>query len=366
MEKVSLSLAERAICYDILIGENLINQAGSIMREYGLEGRVVIVTNPTVAQWYLQPLCNSLTAAGYTADTVEIPDGEAYKSLDQANAIFDRLIQGQYDRKTLLIALGGGVIGDLTGFVAATYMRGVQFIQVPTTLLAQVDSSVGGKVAVNHPLGKNLIGAFYQPKLVISDVLTLKTLPERELSSGMAEVIKHGLILDENYFQLIMGELELIRQVEPAIMTWIVAGSCQIKGDIVESDEKEAGIRAVLNFGHTIGHSLESITHYTCFKHGEAVAIGMLAAVKIASGIGLLQQTEMSQSVEECLKALNLPVTIPNLPLQEICAGILLDKKAESGQIRWVLPRKTGEVVITKEVPSTVIESVLLEMGAKR
>lgn len=365
MEKVSLSLAERQQSYDILIGEGLINQAGSLLQERGFRGRVMVVTNPTVAGWYLNPLLKSLSAAGFVVESVEVPDGESYKSLEQANLIYNRLIDGHYDRKTLLIALGGGVIGDLTGFIAATYLRGVPFIQIPTTLLAQVDSSVGGKVAVNHPMGKNLIGAFYQPKLVISDVLSLKTLPERELSSGMAEVIKHGLILDENYFQFILGEFETIRQIEPGIMTWIVMGSCKIKADIVETDEKETGIRAILNFGHTVGHSLESITHYNQFKHGEAVALGMLAAIKIAEGLALIKETEMYPMVEDCLVKLDLPTRIPGLSLTEIWEGLLLDKKAESGKIRWILPNRLGNVDIIKEVPQLLVESVLLELGAK-
>jgi 3-dehydroquinate synthase len=196
MERIKLNLAERS--YEVLVGKNLIGEAGRLIRELGIKSRMMVVTNPTVAERYREPLAQSLAAAGYQADVMEIPDGEAYKSLEQANLIYDRLAELQYDRKSVLVALGGGVVGDLTGFVAATYMRGIQFIQIPTTLLAQVDSSIGGKVAVNHSQGKNLIGAFYQPVLVISDVNTLKTLPERELSSGMAEVLKHGLIRDEN------------------------------------------------------------------------------------------------------------------------------------------------------------------------
>ncbi|HYH01980.1 MAG TPA: 3-dehydroquinate synthase, partial [Bacillota bacterium] len=278
----------------------------------------------------------------------------------------DRLAELEYDRKSVLIALGGGVIGDLTGFVAATYMRGIKFIQVPTTLLAQVDSSVGGKVAVNHPKGKNLIGAFYQPELVISDVGSLKTLPERELSSGMAEVIKHGIILDENYYQLIQGELKLIHEVNTDIMTWVVMGSCKIKAEIVHQDETETGIRAILNFGHTIGHACESLTHYERYKHGEGVALGMLAAIKIASRLQLLADVGLEHSLTRLMQELNLPLTLSGLAVEEVIQRLFLDKKVEYGKLRWIMPQRTGKVFITSEIPQQVVAEVLAEMGGVR
>lgn len=363
MEEVRVNLAERS--YSIIIGQDLLKNAGAIFKERGIAGKILIVTNPTVAGWYLEPLLQSLTAAGYDAQAMEIPDGEEYKSLEQAGRIYDRLVEEKFDRKSLLVALGGGVIGDLTGFVAATYMRGIKFIQIPTTLLAQVDSSVGGKVAVNHPRGKNLIGSFYQPVLVITDIATLKTLPERELSCGMAEVIKYGVILDENYFRLIMAELALIRSVDPGTMSWVVTGSCQIKAQVVEQDEKESGLRAILNFGHTIGHALESITDYAVFKHGEAVALGMLAAVKIALQMEVLKQPDLYGLLSQFCQELNLPTRIPGLPVKSIYDTIYLDKKVVFGQIRWVLPRDIGAVEVFDNVPSQVVEQVLREMGAK-
>lgn len=364
MEKIRLNLGERS--YDILVGSGLIGQAGSLFQEYGIKGRILVVTNPTVAQWYLEPLLNSITAAGYQVASIEIPDGEAYKNLEQANRIYDRLVELEYDRKSVIVALGGGVIGDLTGFAAATYMRGIKFIQVPTTLLAQVDSSVGGKVAVNHAKGKNLIGAFYQPELVLTDVSTLKTLPPRELSSGMAEVIKHGIILDHNYYQLVRGEMSLIREANADIMTWVVTGSCKIKGEVVEKDEKESNLRAILNFGHTIGHACESLTHYSYYKHGEGVALGMLAAIKIAGRLGILEEPELEASLARMMQELNLPIRLPELAVGELIRGVFLDKKVEYGKIRWIMPKRLGEVLITDAIPQTVVEEVLVELGGVR
>lgn len=363
MEEVRVNLGERS--YPILIGMELLENAGSIFKVHGIAGKIFIVTNPTVAGWYLEPLLQSLTVAGYEAQAMEIPDGEEYKSLEQAGRIYDRLVEGRYDRKTVLVALGGGVIGDLAGFVASTYMRGIGFIQIPTTLLAQVDSSFGGKVAVNHPHGKNLIGSFYQPTLVLTDIATLKTLPEREISCGMAEVIKYGIILDENYFRLIMAELAMIRVLDPGTMSWVVAGSCAIKAQVVEQDEKESGLRAILNFGHTIGHALESITNYAVFKHGEAVALGMLGAIKIALHTELLKQPDLYDLLLQFCQSLNLPTRIPDLPVKDIYDAIYLDKKVSFGKIRWVLSESIGKVEIYNDVSSQIVEQVLQEMGGK-
>jgi 3-dehydroquinate synthase len=361
MEEIIVNLKERS--YPILIGNGLVSGAGGILKERGIKGKLLVVTNSTIAKWYLSPLLNSLRDAGYIAEALEIPDGEIYKSLEQANQVYDKLVAGRYDRKSTLIALGGGVIGDLTGFVAATYMRGVGFIQIPTTLLAQVDSSIGGKVAVNHPRGKNLIGAFYQPKMVITDVGTLKTLPKEEFNSGMAEVIKHGVILDENYFKFITGDLESIHQVDPGLMTWVVAGSCKIKGRIVEEDEKETGLRAVLNFGHTIGHALESVTNYTHYKHGEAVALGMLAAVNLAAKTGVLKQPDLAGLLLKVIRELGLPDQLNGLNSAEIYEALFLDKKVDCGSIRWVLPEALGKVKIVNDLPEQMVVESIREIG---
>ena len=363
MAEIRLNLAERS--YSILIGPGLLAITGRLLRERQFEGRVLVVTNHTVGQWYLEPLVTTLTEVGFDVKWIEIPAGEYYKSLEQASAVYDTLVAGKYNSKSLLIALGGGVIGDLTGFVAATYMRGIRFIQIPTTLLAQVDASIGGKVAVNHPKGKNLIGAFYQPRLVISDVTTLKSLPEPEFGAGMAEVIKHGLILDENYFWLIANKIQEIDHLDPSLLSEIVSGSCRIKAKIVEEDEQESGKRIILNFGHTVGHALESVTNYSYYKHGEAVALGMLAATLISGKVGLLVQNDLVQTLREIYQPLKLPQTLLSLAVKDILSAMAMDKKAEASKIRWVLPVKIGEAVISNEVSAAIVAEALIQMGGK-
>lgn len=363
MEEIRVELGERS--YSILIGPGLIAESGRLFEKYGVKGRILVVTNPTVAAWYLEPLLNSLRASGYQAEAVLIPDGEEFKSLEQANEIYNTLVEGKYDRKSVLVALGGGVIGDLTGFAAATYMRGVSFLQVPTTLLAQVDSSIGGKTAVNHPKGKNLIGAFYQPDLVLSDVTAFRTLPEREFNSGLVEVIKHGIILDPEYFQMLLAELAAIRERAPEVMVKVVAGSCRIKARVVQEDERETGRRAILNLGHTIGHALESVTDYQYYKHGEAVAVGIMAAFKIARRNGLLEETGLEGSLAAFFNTMNLPTTIPGLSTEKIIALLYLDKKVEYGKIRWVLPKSLGQVMISSAIPAETVKDTLLELGGE-
>ncbi|MGE5605012.1 MAG: 3-dehydroquinate synthase family protein, partial [Bacteroidota bacterium] len=252
-----------------------------------------------------------------------------------------------------------------TGFAAATYMRGVSFLQVPTTLLAQVDSSIGGKTAVNHPKGKNLIGAFYQPDLVLSDVTAFRTLPEREFNSGLVEVIKHGIILDPEYFQMLLAELAAIRERAPEVMVKVVAGSCRIKARVVQEDERETGRRAILNLGHTIGHALESVTDYQYYKHGEAVAVGIMAAFKIARRNGLLEETGLEGSLAAFFNTMNLPTTIPGLSTEKIIALLYLDKKVEYGKIRWVLPKSLGQVMISSAIPAETVKDTLLELGGE-
>lgn len=365
MEQLRLNLAEASRNYDILIGEGLLGTVGKLLRQYELRDRVVVVTNPTVAGLYLQTVLEALQAADFDAAVIEIPDGESYKSLEQAQRIYDFLVAGKYDRNTIILALGGGVIGDLSGFAAATYMRGVRLVQCPTTLLSQVDSSVGGKVAVNHPQGKNLIGAFYQPNLVVSDVVTLKTLPERELASGMAEVLKHGVIADENYYTLVSADLDQVLQLNSTFMTYVVSGSCRIKADVVQSDEKEQGLRAILNFGHTIGHSLESLTGYQVYTHGEGVFLGMLAGIKLAERIGWLPDDNLGTSLQKTIEVLGAPKLIKDLAARDIYETLFLDKKVKQGKIRWVLPKCLGEVKVTSEVSQDLVMEVLKEMGAK-
>ena len=364
--EVQVDLAERS--YAILIGAGILKDLGVIFRERGIAGRILVVTNPTVAQCYLDPVLEALRRSGYDAAAVQVPDGETYKSLTEADHVYDCLVDGKYDRKTVLVALGGGVIGDLTGFVAATYMRGVRFVQVPTTLLSQVDSSVGGKVAVNHRKGKNLIGAFYQPQLVVTDVTTLKTLPDAEFSSGMAEAIKHGIILDPQYYRMIEAGLPALLRRDPVALGELVAGSCRIKAEVVRNDEKELNLRAILNFGHTIGHALESVTGYTHYKHGEAVALGMLGAAQIAEQLGVLTDRELLSSLRHFCEELQLPTRIAaelGLDSTAITEAIRLDKKSDQGAVHWILPQRIGAVTAGAVVPQELVRDILKEMGGR-
>ncbi len=346
LETVRVELGERS--YDIEIGQGNLGVVGEKMKALGLSGRVGIVTNDTVSPLYARMVSESIRAAGIEPVLLVIPDGEEYKSLPWASHLFDRLLSMRFDRKCALVALGGGVIGDLTGFVAASYMRGIPFVQVPTTLLSQVDSSVGGKTGVNHPLGKNMIGAFYQPVHVCADVTTLDTLPQEEFLSGMAEVVKYGVIYDVAFFDYIEKNREAILKKEPAALCYIIKRSCEIKAEVVGKDERESGLRAILNFGHTVGHAVEALTNYTGHRHGEAVSIGMVMAARLSHKTGLCGR-EVEARVEALLSALGLPVKMPALEPSAVLSAIGLDKKSEGGKVKFVLPKKIGEVVITNQ-----------------
>lgn len=356
LEKVRVELGERS--YDIEIGPGTLADVGGKMKALGLGGRAGVVTNSTVAPLYLAKAMESLSKAGFDAAPLVIPDGEEYKSLPWASHLYDRLLSMRFDRKCSLVALGGGVIGDMTGFVAATYMRGIPFVQAPTTLLSQVDSSVGGKTGVNHPLGKNMIGAFYQPVYVCADVKTLSTLPEAEFLSGMAEVVKYGVIADGDFFSFIEENREAILKKEPKAIAQVIRRSCEIKADVVGRDERESGLRAILNFGHTVGHAIESLTNYTGYRHGEAIAIGMVVAARLAHKSGLCDR-KVEARLEALLSALGLPVKMPKLDPAAVLGAIAIDKKAEGGKVKFVLPRRMGEVVITKDwADKTLVESL--------
>jgi 3-dehydroquinate synthase len=325
--------------------------------------KTAVVTNPTVNRLYGQRVLKTLTAADFRAMPVEIPDGEQYKTLDWANAVFTALLINTFDRRSPLVALGGGVIGDLTGFAASCYMRGVPFVQVPTTLLAMVDSSVGGKTGVNHPLGKNMIGAFYQPRLVLMDLDALKTLPKEELLSGMAEVIKYGVIWDRELFDFLEKNREKILNLEEGPLGHIIRRSCEIKADVVSKDEREGGLRAILNFGHTVGHAVETLSDYTS-RHGEAVAIGMVYASKLAHRTGLCD-AQVPERIEKLINAYGLPTSLsamkPRPTVTRFMDMIQVDKKAEAGKVRFVLPTKIGEVVITREWGEQQLQELLTE-----
>jgi len=344
--QVRVELGERS--YDIHIGQSLLPQIGDALEKLNLGKRIAVISNPTVYPLYGPVLSDSLKRAGFEPYAITVPDGEEYKNLDSADLIYGELLKAKFERGSSLIALGGGVIGDITGFVASTYMRGIRHIQAPTTLLSQVDSSVGGKTGVNHPLGKNMIGTFWQPSLVWIDTETLKTLPEREFLAGMAEVIKYGVIHDENLFAYLEREREKILSLNAERLARIIKRSCEMKARIVSLDEREAGLRAILNYGHTIGHAIETLTGYTKYLHGEAVAIGMHLEAKIAERKGLLRGEE-TRRIKELISSYDLPTEMPeNLALEEVFEAMQVDKKVSEGAIRVVLPERIGKVRVER------------------
>ena len=356
MRKVRVRLGSNS--YDICIGSGLLMQTGCWLKENGFAGKLVIITNPIVKGLYGNVLKQSLTREGFKVTVLQVPDGEEQKSLEVAARLYDELTDLYTERTTPILALGGGVIGDLTGFVAATYLRGVPLIQIPTTLVAQVDSSIGGKVAVNHGQLKNKIGAFYQPRLVISDISTLRTLPTEEFIGGLAEVIKYAVIGDKEFFAYLEGNLDRIKSLDERLLKEIVFKSSQIKAEIVERDEKDLGLRNILNFGHTVGHAIESASDFKV-EHGKAVALGMLAAGRISNKLGLLDKTELVR-LKGIIQRADLATELPNLELEKIIQAIKHDKKILRGKIRFILPRAIGSVFITDEVSLSLVEQVLV------
>ncbi|WP_320819616.1 3-dehydroquinate synthase [Thalassolituus sp.] len=354
MKTLTVELGDRS--YPIFIGEGLLSNS-ELYTPYIHGRQVLIVTNETVAPLYLSAVKDAL--AGYQVDEVILPDGEAYKDLTTLNLIYDALLEKQHNRTTTLIALGGGVIGDMTGFAAASYQRGVNFIQVPTTLLSQVDSSVGGKTAVNHPLGKNMIGAFHQPQCVIADVSTLATLPKRELSAGMAEVIKYGLICDAEFYVWLGEHMTGLMSGDVELLSYAIQRSCQDKAEVVAQDETEGGIRAILNLGHTFGHAIESHQGYGNWLHGEAVGTGMLMAVDLGRRMGAVQEAEML-ALRDMLLAANLPVVGPSdMGIDDYIIRMQVDKKVLDGRIRLVLLKRIGEAYVTSDVPKELLLQTL-------
>jgi 3-dehydroquinate synthase len=358
MHVVKVSLGDRS--YDIEIGI-VLEHIGERFKGLGLGKKIALVTNPTVKKLYQSRVAGSLQTAGFLVHVIEIPDGEQYKTLDSINFIFTELLKNSLDRKSALVALGGGVIGDLTGFAASAFMRGVPFIQIPTTLLAMVDSSVGGKTGVNHPLGKNMIGAFYQPKKVLVDMDVLKTLPKEEFLAGMAEVIKYGIIWDESFFEYLDKNREKNLNLDPDTLERIIRRSCEIKAEVVSRDERESDLRTILNFGHTVGHAVETAERYT-MRHGYAVAIGMVYASRLAAKMGLCD-VSMPSRVKKLIKSYGLPVDFSALSRKLAAADLIdtmrIDKKVEGGKVKFVLPKKMGEVVVTKEWEEGMLREVL-------
>ena len=355
MQTLTVDLGDRS--YPIHIGAGLLVQAGLIVPHLA-QKRVMVVTNTTVAPLYLAQLTATLEGAGVKVAQVVLPDGEAFKNWETLNRIFDALLTDRAERKTTLIALGGGVIGDMTGFAAASYQRGVPFIQIPTTLLSQVDSSVGGKTGINHPLGKNMVGAFYQPKLVLADTDTLKTLPARELSAGLAEVIKYGLIWDAEFLAWLEANMEKLRALDPVAITHAIYRSCEIKAQVVGQDEREGGIRAILNLGHTFGHAIETGMGYGNWLHCEAVAAGMVMAAQTSQRLGWISEADVART-RALIRAAGLPDVAPDLGVDAYLEYMGHDKKVEAGKMRFVLLKKLGEAVITGDVPADVLTGVL-------
>lgn len=342
MSTITVELGERA--YPIIIESNALCNAQALQQ--AIKGKtVLIVSNTTVAPLYAERMAQLVRDLGKTVYVHELPDGEAYKNLETLNSIFDALLSRQCDRKTTIIALGGGVVGDMAGFAAASYMRGVPFIQAPTTLLSQVDSSVGGKTGINHPLGKNMIGAFYQPQLVLADIDTLNTLPERELSAGLAEIIKHGAIYDAEYFTWLEQNMAALRARDAAALTHAIVRSCEIKAEVVAQDERESGLRAILNFGHTFGHAIEAGMGYGNWLHGEAVGAGMVLAADLSHRLGQLRADELAR-ISALTEAAGLPILPPRLGVDAMIEMMRLDKKSSAGQIQFVLLDGIGEAKV--------------------
>lgn len=357
MEKIRVELAERS--YNVFIGSSILEGIGEALSHIGLSPRLALISNPTVFSLYGEPVSASIKRAGFDLLTVIIPDGEEYKNLAQVQHIYDELLGHKLDRSSALIALGGGVIGDITGFAASTYMRGILCLQLPTTLLAQVDSAVGGKTGVNHELGKNMIGTFWQPGLVWIDVETLKTLPKRELLAGLAEVIKYGVIYDKGLFDFLEVNREEILNLGNKALSHIIKRSCEIKAEVVSKDERESGLRAILNYGHTIGHAIETATSYKQFLHGEAVSIGMLLEAKLSQALNLIKREEVLR-IKAIIDAYGLPSALPpGIDVEHMLSSMQLDKKSVAGELTFILPQKTGSVIIQKGIDAELIRQAL-------
>ena len=355
MFTVDVELGDRS--YPIFIGQGLLNKPGLVTSFIG-KGKIVIVSNDVVAPLYLEKTRQLFS--GHDVAEIILPDGEANKNLDAISHIYDRLLAGKYDRNTLLVALGGGVVGDITGFAAATYLRGIHFIQIPTTVLAQVDSSVGGKTGVNHSLGKNMIGAFYQPRCVLADTDVLATLPAREVKAGLAEVIKYGLVYDAHFFNWLAENSKGIGESDPALLSQTIKTCCEIKAAIVAKDEKESGVRALLNLGHTFGHAIETASGYGNWLHGETVAMGMTMAADLSRRLGWIEPNVALRIRAVLEENFGMPVLPPaDITVEQYLDLMLSDKKAESGKIRFVLLRAIGQGVVEGDIAPALLEETL-------
>ncbi len=356
--KVPVDLGERS--YTITIGYEILEECTAELGTFPLEKEVFLLSDREVHKYYGSSLETLIADQGFKVRTYLMPPGEEAKSWEQAGEILEKMLEGNLGRKAPVLALGGGVVGDIAGFVAAIYRRGVPFIQIPTTLLAQVDSSVGGKVAVNHPLGKNMLGTFYQPLAVWADLRTLDTLPDTEWRAGLAEVVKYGIIWDEAFFEFLENHtLEILRR-DPSVLPEMIERCCQIKAEVVSRDEKDEGLRNILNFGHTLGHALESATHYKEYRHGEAVAIGMYGAMKLAYALGMIEKDVVTR-VKDILELWELPIRFPAKFLETVIENLIYDKKVSDKKVLFILPTAIGKVEMVRDIPQDIIRRVVQE-----
>jgi len=352
MSKLRIELGERG--YDIHVGSGLLDQAGELISAVCRGKSAAIVTNRRIGELYAGRLVKSLEGAGVSGYVTIVPAGERCKTLRTVAFLYERFLDQRLDRGGIVIGLGGGVVGDIAGFAAATYLRGVDLVQVPTSLLAQVDASVGGKTGVNLSRGKNLVGAFHQPRAVLIDVTALRTLPSREFRCGLAEVIKHGIIRDSEYFGFLEQNLSAIKRLDPAALEYTVSRSCEIKADVVRRDERESGLRRILNYGHTVGHAIESLTAYRKYKHGEAVAIGMVTAALVAREMGSADPGLVDR-ITGILKAARLPYKLPSgISHQDIVAATGFDKKVAHGRLHVALVNTIGSAFVAEDVPPEI------------
>jgi len=358
---VDVNLGSRS--YRIVVASGALQSVGERLRELRLGSRAALVSDGAIMRLYGKTVVASLESAGFTVTTIDVPEGEAAKTLTVAEHCWDQLLTAGLDRTSTVLALGGGAVGDVAGFAAATYMRGINFIQLPTTVLAQVDASIGGKTAIDHPLGKNMIGAFHQPRLVVVDPAVARTLPEREFRSGLAEIVKHGIVLDADYFAELERDLAPLAARDLGVLERIIGGSCRLKAAVVERDEREAELRHVLNYGHTIGHALEAATGYTRYAHGEAVSLGIVAEARLARRLGIADD-ETTTRQERMLETLGLPVRAPSIDVEPIVSAMARDKKAKDGRVPFVLAPRIGAFRIVYDVPTTDIRAVIASLGS--
>jgi 3-dehydroquinate synthase len=358
---VDVNLGSRS--YRIVVASGALQSVGQRLRELRLGSRAALVSDGAIMRLYGKTVVTSLEAEGFTVTTIEVPEGEAAKTLAVAEHCWDRLLTAGLDRTSTVMALGGGAVGDVAGFAAATYMRGINFVQLPTTVLAQVDASIGGKTAIDHPLGKNMIGAFHQPRLVVVDPAVARTPPEREFRSGLAEIVKHGIVLDADYFAELERDLTSLAARDLGVLERIIGGSCRLKASVVERDEREAELRHVLNYGHTIGHALEAATGYARYAHGEAVSLGIVAEARLARRLGIADD-ETTARQERMLETLGLPVRAPSIDVEPILSAVARDKKAKDGRVPFVLAPRIGAFRIVYDIPTAEIRAVVASLAS--